>query len=152
MQVKAVIQTVHNATVSVDNNIVGSIDDGMLIYYGVAKDDDEKDVIPFFEKILKMRIFKDENNRMNLNLKSYGGSILLISQFTLETNIYAGNRPSLDSAAPGSKAKIFYEKAIDYLISQGYKVSTGEFGAHMMVSYVNDGPETFVLESRDLFK
>ena len=67
---KAVIQTVHNATVSVDNNIVGSIDDGMLIYYGVAKDDDEKDVIPFFEKILKMRIFKDENNRMNLNLKS----------------------------------------------------------------------------------
>ena len=112
---KAVIQTVHDARVTVDNNIVGQIKDGMLIYFGVAKNDEERDVIPFFDKILKMRIFKDENQRMNLNLKSVNGSILLVSQFTLETNIYAGNRPSLDSAAPGEKAKIFYEKAIKYL-------------------------------------
>ena len=89
---------------------------------------------------------------MNLNLKSTNGSILLVSQFTLETNIYAGNRPSLDSAAPGEKAKLFYEKAILYLRDLGYLVSTGEFGAHMLVSYVNDGPETFVLDSRELFK
>ena len=149
---KAVIQTVIDAKGTIDDKIVGSIKDGMLIYYGVNKNDEEKDIIPFFDKILKMRIFKDENQRMNLNLKSVNGSILLVSQFTLETNIYAGNRPSLDSAAPGEKAKIFYEKAISYLSSLGYSVSTGEFGAHMMVSYVNDGPETFVVDSRDLFK
>ena len=149
---KAVIQTVHDARVTVDNNVVGQIKDGMLIYFGVAKNDEERDVIPFFDKILKMRIFKDENQRMNLNLKSVNGSILLVSQFTLETNIYAGNRPSLDSAAPGEKAKLFYEKAIKSLKDLGYEVSTGVFGAHMMVSYVNDGPETFVLDSRDLFK
>ena len=149
---KAVIQTVHNAKVTVSDKVVGAIEDGMLIYYGVSKNDEEKDIIPFFDKILKMRIFKDENGKMNLNLKSTNGSILLVSQFTLETNIYAGNRPSLDSAAPGEKAKLFYEKAILYLRDLGYLVSTGEFGAHMLVSYVNDGPETFVLDSRELFK
>ncbi len=152
MPVKAVIQTVLDAKVTVEGRVTGEIKDGMLIYFGVAKDDIIGDVAPFCDKIAKLRVFKDEKMRMNVNLKDHGGDILLVSQFTLETDIYGGNRPSMDAAAPGEKAMEFYIKAKEHFEALGFHVETGEFGAHMLVSYVNDGPETFVLESRDLFR
>lgn len=149
---KAVIQTVLDARVTVDGEVTGAIRDGMLIYFGVARDDSIEDVAPFCDKIAKLRIFKDDKMRMNVNLKNHGGEILLVSQFTLETDIYSGNRPSMDAAAPGYKAEEFYIRAQEHFRALGFHVETGKFGAHMLVSYVNDGPETFVLESRDLFR
>ncbi|MCR5731753.1 MAG: D-tyrosyl-tRNA(Tyr) deacylase [Sphaerochaetaceae bacterium] len=144
---KAVIQTVKNASVSVNGMVTGSIDEGMLCYFGVEKHDTEDMLIPFLEKLLKLRIFKDENGKTNLDLASSGGKLLFISQFTLASNIYRGNRPSFDSAMTPDRAKEFYENAIIFLRSRELIVETGVFGAHMQVSYVNDGPETFVLES-----
>lgn len=144
---KAVIQTVRNASVTVGGRITGQIDEGLLVYFGVEKNDTDDMLIPFLDKLLKMRIFKDEEGKTNLNLASSGGKMLLISQFTLTANVYRGNRPSFDSAMTPERAKEFYEKAIIYLRSRELVVETGLFGEHMLVSYVNDGPETFVLES-----
>ncbi len=144
---KAVIQTVRNASVTVDGSVTGQIDEGMLVYFGVEKSDTEKMLIPFLDKLLKLRIFKDENGKTNLDIASSGGKLLFISQFTLAANIYRGNRPSFDSAMSPDRAKEFYERAIIYLRSRELIVETGVFGAHMLVSYVNEGPETFVLES-----
>lgn len=149
---KAVIQTVRNASVMVDDKITGAIDEGMLCYFGVEKNDTEDMLIPFLEKLLKLRIFKDENGKTNLDLASSGGKLLFISQFTLASNVYRGNRPSFDSAMSPEKAKNFYDKAVIYLRSRELVVETGIFGAHMLVSYVNDGPETFVLESDKFLK
>ena len=143
---KAVIQTVRNASVMVDDKITGAIDEGMLCYFGVEKNDTEDMLIPFLEKLLKLRIFKDENGKTNLDLASSGGKLLFISQFTLASNVYRGNRPSFDSAMSPEKAKNFYDKAVIYLRSRELVVETGVFGAHMLVSYVNEGPDTFVLE------
>lgn len=149
---KAVIQTVRNASVMVDDKITGAIDEGMLCYFGVEKNDTEDMLIPFLEKLLKLRIFKDENGKTNLDLASSGGKLLFISQFTLASNVYRGNRPSFDSAMSPEKAKNFYDKAVIYLRSRELVVETGIFGAHMLVSYVNEGPETFVLESDKFLK
>ncbi|MBR1938648.1 MAG: D-tyrosyl-tRNA(Tyr) deacylase [Spirochaetales bacterium] len=149
---KAVIQTVRNASVMVDDKITGAIDEGMLCYFGVEKNDTEDMLIPFLEKLLKLRIFKDENGKTNLDLASSGGKLLFISQFTLASNVYRGNRPSFDSAMSPEKAKNFYDKAVIYLRSRELVVETGVFGAHMLVSYVNEGPETFVLESDKFLK
>ena len=149
---KAVIQTVRNASVMVDDKITGAIDEGMLCYFGVEKNDTEDMLIPFLEKLLKLRIFKDENGKTNLDLASSGGKLLFISQFTLASNVYRGNRPSFDSAMSPEKAKNFYDKAVIYLRSRELIVETGIFGAHMLVSYVNEGPETFVLESDKFLK
>jgi len=144
---KAVIQTVRNASVTVDGRITGQIDEGMLVYFGVERDDTDEILIPFLDKLLKMRIFKDENGKTNLDLASSGGKLLIISQFTLAANVYRGNRPSFDSAMSPDRARELYEKAVIYLRSRELVVETGVFGAHMLVSYVNEGPETFVLES-----
>ena len=149
---KAVIQTVRNASVMVDDKITGAIDEGMLCYFGVEKNDTEDMLIPFLEKLLKLRIFKDENGKTNLDLASSGGKLLFISQFTLASNVYRGNRPSFDSAMSPEEAKNFYDKAVIYLRSRELVVETGIFGAHMLVSYVNEGPETFVLESDKFLK
>ncbi len=147
---KAVIQTVLDASVKVDGEVVGAIDRGMLVYFGVEKDDDAHILKPFFEKLLKLRIFKDGEGRMNLSLSQAGGSMLLVSQFTLASDIYKGNRPGFETAAAPQAAQELYLKAVDLLRSMGIAVETGRFGAHMHVCYCNDGPETFILDSNRL--
>ena len=131
---KAVIQTVLDASVKVDGEVVGAIDRGMLVYFGVEKDDDAHILKPFFEKLLKLRIFKDGEGR----------------QFTLASDIYKGNRPGFETAAAPQAAQELYLKAVDLLRSMGIAVETGRFGAHMHVCYCNDGPETFILDSNRL--
>lgn len=146
----AVIQTVEEASVSVEGRTVGSIDRGMLVYFGVEKDDDESLLGSFIGKMMKLRIFKDENEKMNLTLAQSGGQILFISQFTLAGDIYKGNRPGFETAAGAQKARELYLKAAGMLEGMGYQVATGCFGAHMKVRYCNDGPETFILDSKRL--
>ena len=143
----AVIQSVEEASVTVDGLVSGAIDKGMLVYFGVQKDDEEKDLDKFLEKLVKLRIFKDENEKMNLSVDKIGGKILFVSQFTLASDIYKGNRPGFETASSPDKAKELYEKAVEKLEKLGYSVQCGVFGAHMKVRYVNDGPETFILES-----
>lgn len=146
----AVIQSVENASVSVDGSPVSSIEKGMLVYFGVEKGDDESLLDKFLEKMMKLRIFKDENGKMNLSLSQAGGDVMMISQFTLAGDIYKGNRPGFDNAAAPADARRIYEKAVSMLRDKGYTVATGMFGEHMKVVYCNDGPETFILDSARL--
>ncbi len=144
---KAVIQRVLNASCTVDGSVTGAIDSGLLVYFGVDKGDDDSILPRFLDKILKLRIFEDENGKMNLSLSDTGGGMLFISQFTLSADVYRGNRPSFDSAEKPETAKMMYIKASDYLRSKGVNVQLGKFGAHMEISYINDGPVTFFLDS-----
>lgn len=144
----AVIQSVLDASVSVDGVSVGAIDRGMLVYFGLEKDDSEDMLEAFLDKMLRLRIFKDENGKMNLSLSQSGGSMLFVSQFTLACNLYSGNRPGFDSAMPSAQAEEIYNRAVLILRERGYHVECGRFGAHMLVRYTNDGPETFMLDSR----
>ncbi len=146
----AVIQNVENASVSVAGTLVSSIEKGMLVYFGVEKGDDESMLDRFLSKMMRLRIFKDENGKMNLSLSQAGGEVMIISQFTLAGDIYRGNRPGFDNAAHPDDARAIYEKAVGMLGDMGYKVATGMFGEHMKVVYCNDGPETFILDSRRL--
>ena len=144
---KAVIQRVLNASCTVDGSVTGAIDSGLLVYFGVDKGDDDTILPRFLDKILKLRIFEDENGKMNLSLSDTGGGMLFISQFTLSADVYRGNRPSFDSAEKPETAEMMYIKASDYLKSKGVNVQLGKFGAHMEISYINDGPVTFFLDS-----
>ena len=149
---KAVIQRVLNASCTVDGSVTGAIDSGLLVYFGVDKGDDDTILPRFLDKILKLRIFEDENGKMNLSLSDTGGGMLFISQFTLSADVYRGNRPSFDSAEKPETAEMMYIKASDYLKSKGVNVQLGKFGAHMEISYINDGPVTFVLDSEKFFR
>lgn len=144
---KAVIQRVKNATCTVEGHVTGAIDSGLLIYFGVDKDDQEWMLTPFLEKLVKLRIFLDENDKMNLSVLDKTKSILFISQFTLSADVYKGNRPSFDSAKEPTVANEMYKKGIEILKGFGLNVQIGEFGAHMDIEYLNDGPITFVLDS-----
>ena len=145
---KAVIQRVSHAEVKVERQSVGRIDTGLLVLLGVAKGDTEGDGRLLAEKIRTLRIFPDEVGRMNRSLSDMNGSVLLVSQFTLLGNTKNGRRPSFDEAAPPDEAKRLYELVAEELRKQGTTVQTGVFAAHMQVELVNDGPVTFVLESR----
>lgn len=147
---KAVIQRVKNARCFVDNNITGQIDSGLLVYFGVDKGDEEWMLAPFLEKLVKLRIFLDENDKMNLSLLDGSRAILFISQFTLAADVYKGNRPSFDSAETPDKANVLYLKGIDTLKGFGLDVQCGVFGAHMEIEYLNDGPITFLLDSKQI--
>ena len=144
---RAVIQRVYDASVTVDGTVVGSIGHGLLVYLGVGKGDSEEELKWLCEKIPKIRCFRDENGKMNLDLKQVGGSILLVSQFTLLANLRKGNRPSYDEAAEPAVAEALYQKAFALLEAQGISVAGGTFGAHMHVTYTNDGPVTFTLDA-----
>ena len=144
---KAVIQRVLNATCTVDGKVTGSIGQGLLVYFGVDRGDSEAMLPRFLDKIAKLRCFHDEKGKMNLSVSDAGGSVLFISQFTLSADVYHGNRPSFDSAEEPGKAKAMYEAAVSYLREKGLRTETGVFGAHMEISYINDGPVTFVLDS-----
>ena len=146
---KAVLQRVTHASVEVDEEIVGRIQCGLLVLLGAAKGDDESDVRYLVDKIRRLRIFADEQGKMNRSLTEVGGGVLLISQFTLLGRTTNGRRPSFDGAAPPDLAKRLYEQVADDLRACGMQVETGVFAAHMQVALVNDGPVTFVVDSRE---
>ena len=146
---KAVIQRVTSASVQVDGKTVGQIESGLLVLLGVAKGDGESDGRFLVEKIRALRIFSDEQGKMNRSLADIGGSVLLVSQFTLLGRTANGRRPNFDEAAPPDEAKRLYEQVVADLRDQGTHVGTGVFAAHMQVELLNDGPVTFVLNSRE---
>jgi D-tyrosyl-tRNA(Tyr) deacylase len=145
--VRVVVQRVKHSSVAVDANIVGKINEGLLILLGIKNGDTEKDVTWLANKVVSLRIFEDENGKMNKELKEINGSILLISQFTLYGDCVKGKRPSFIEAAKPEIAIPLYEKFIDTLKNQGINVETGIFGADMKVDLLNDGPVTLVIDS-----
>jgi len=146
---KAVIQRVTRASVQVEGKTVGQIESGFLVLLGMAKGDGETDRRYLVEKIRTLRIFSDEQGKMNRSLVDIGGSVLLVSQFTLLGRTANGRRPSFDEAAPPEEAKRLYEQVVADLRDHGTHVETGIFAAHMQVELLNDGPVTFVLDSRE---
>jgi len=148
---RAVIQRVKTASITVENQIVGSIESGLLIYLGVCDSDDYATCSKMADKIAKLRIFCDENDKMNLSISDVNGSFLVVSQFTLYANLHRGNRPSYDGAGKPEHAKMLYEYFINQLKQKGFNVANGIFGAHMHVCYENDGPVTILMDSETLF-
>ncbi len=146
---KAVLQRVTGASVEVDGKVVSRIQDGLVVLLGVAKGDDESDSKYLVDKIRSLRIFADEQGKMNRSLADVGGAVLLVSQFTLLGRTSSGRRPSFDEAAPSDHAKRLYEQVAADLRACGTSVETGVFAAHMSVALVNDGPVTFVVNSRE---
>lgn len=145
---RAVIQRVTRATVTVDGQIVGSIQRGFLVLLGVAADDTQQDVIWTAGKIAGLRVFEDADGRMNLALADVGGSVLVVSQFTLYGDCRKGRRPSFVEAARPEMADALYRSVVAELRGQGLTVATGTFQAHMDVELLNDGPVTLLLDSR----
>lgn len=142
---KAVIQRVKKGSVSVEGNCVGAIDKGIVALIALEPHDNESNMRKLVEKILKYRIFSDENDHMNLSLKDIQGSLLLISQFTLAANTNSGLRPSFDTAMKPSEAQELFSKLVSYTKQLWPQVQCGEFGADMQVELINDGPVTFIL-------
>ena len=145
---KAVLQRVTRASVHVEGKTVGQIESGLLVLLGVAKGDGESDGRYLVEKIHTLRIFSDEQGKMNRSLADIGGSVLMVSQFTLLGRTANGRRPSFDDVASPVEAKRLYEQVVTVLRENGTHVETGVFAAHMQVELLNDGPVTFVLDSR----
>ena len=143
---KIVLQRVSSASVKVDNEIVGSIDHGMLLLIGFSSSDAEESILPTLEKIVKLRIFSDEEGKMNKSVLDINGSALLVSQFTLYADTKKGNRPSFIEAARPEQAIPLYEFFIAEMKKRISKVETGIFGADMKVELVNDGPVTIVFD------
>jgi len=148
---RAVIQRVLQAQVKVDNQSVGQIGNGLLVYLSIAKTNTLQDAQFMAEKLVSLRIFADENDKMNRSIIDVGGAILLVSNFTLHGDCRKGRRPSFDAAAEPAMAKELYEKVAGLITGQGVKVEKGLFGGYMHVSSVNDGPVTFLLDSSRLF-
>lgn len=146
---RAVVQRVTNADVKIDGRVNGKIDDGLLVLLGVGNGDTEEDMKYIVDKIIKLRIFSDENDKMNLSLEDVGGSMLVISQFTLYGDCSHGRRPYFGNAMEPVSANEMYEKFVAYIREQGIHTETGEFGADMKVSLTNDGPVTIILESKN---
>ena len=146
---RAVVQRVTNADVKIDGRVNGKIDDGLLVLLGVGNGDTEEDMKYIADKIIKLRIFSDENDKMNLRLEDVGGSMLDISQFTLYGDCSHGRRPYFGNAMEPVSANEMYEKFVAYIREQGIHTETGEFGADMKVSLTNDGPVTIILESKN---
>lgn len=148
---RAVVQRVSSSKVTVENNVIGKINKGLLVLLGVTHEDSSKDVDYMIDKILNLRIFEDENEKMNLSLKDVCGELLVVSQFTLYGDCRKGKRPSFSNAARPDLATKLYEEFIQKAKEQDVVVGTGQFGAHMMVDLTNDGPVTMLLESNKSF-
>ena len=148
---RAVIQRVSRAAVTVDGAIVGRIDRGLLAFVGVADGDTAADIDYTASKIRDLRVFSDEHGRMNRSVVDVGGQVLVVSQFTLLADVRRGRRPGFDGAAPPDVAKAQYDDLVGRLRGAGLTVETGVFQAQMQVDLVNDGPVTILLDSRRLF-
>jgi len=142
------IQRVGSARVDIDGSVAGAIDQGLLLFLGVEKEDTQEHADRLLKKVLAYRIFADAEDKMNLSLSDIGGGLLVVSQFTLAADTNRGLRPSFSSAKPPAEAEALYDYFVTQARSLHSKVETGEFAADMKVSLVNDGPVTFLLESR----
>lgn len=140
------IQRVKQASVTVNEEITGEIQQGILLLLGIQKNDTEETAKKLIDKILAYRIFSDENNKMNCSVQQIDGGILVVSQFTLAADTKKGLRPSFSSAAPPAQAEALYDYFVTQIRSKHPQVATGIFGADMQVSLINDGPVTFILE------
>ncbi len=145
---RIVIQRVSEAKVEVDGQTVGSINRGSLVLFGVHKNDTPEQTLWLSNKLVNLRIFADEQDKMNLSLLDIKGEVLIVSQFTLYGNCAEGRRPAFTDSAPPDMAKALYEKFITEVRQNHLKVDTGIFGARMKVSLVNDGPVTFILDAK----
>lgn len=148
---RAIVQRVKNARVDIDGKTVGQIETGMLVYLGVGKDDNQTDAAIVAEKIANLRIFPDENDKMNLGIKDVSGKILIVSNFTLFGDCRKGRRPGFDLAAEPELANTLYEKAAELIAKEGIDVQKGVFAAEMQVFAQNDGPINFLIDSKKLF-
>ena len=146
---RAVIQRVKESSVSVQNEIVGKIASGLMVLLGVAETDRAEDADYLAAKIVNLRIFEDENHKMNRSLLDIGGEMLVVSQFTLLADCRKGRRPSFVHAAGPNKANKLYERFVEQVRQKGVNVATGRFRAMMDVSLINDGPVTLIVESRE---
>ena len=144
---RAVVQRVSRAEVRVAGEPVGSIGHGLCVFLGIGKDDTRANVEHLAEKIKNLRIFEDENGKMNLSLEDLSEEILIVSQFTLYGDCRKGNRPSFSNAAAPDQAEKLYEYFVERLRGSGFTVATGQFKARMDVTLVNDGPVTFIVEN-----
>jgi D-tyrosyl-tRNA(Tyr) deacylase len=143
----ALIQRVNSASVQIDTKTIGAIENGLLVFLGIEKIDERADADALLTKVLSYRVFSDTEGKMNLSVSDVKGGILIISQFTLAADTNRGLRPSFSSAKPPSEAKELYNYFMHQAHAQYDEVSSGEFGADMQVSLVNDGPVTFLLKS-----
>ena len=147
---RAILTRVSSASVTIDGAVVGQIGKGFLILLGVGPEDTEKECRALAEKCLALRIFEDENGKMNLGLESVGGQVLLVSQFTLYGNCRKGRRPSFVGAAGPELGERMYERFLEICTELGYEPQHGRFGADMKVASVNDGPVTLILDTNEL--
>lgn len=146
---KAVVQRVSHASVSVDEQIIGKIGKGFMVLLGVDREDTDEDLDYVVKKVTGLRVFEDDQDKMNLSLSDVGGSLLIISQFTLMASTKKGNRPSFIQAGPPEMSEALYEKFIEKCQNLGFHVEHGQFGAHMEVSLNNSGPVTIIIDSHD---
>ena len=148
---RCVLQRVSRASVAVDGEITGKIGKGLLVLLGVCDDDTDEDLNYMADKVSGLRIFEDENEKMNLSVSDIGGEILVVSQFTLFGDCRKGKRPSFTAAGRPDYANEMYEKFMEILEDKGFNVQHGIFGADMKVDLLNDGPVTMLLDSKKLF-
>ncbi|MBA7659791.1 D-aminoacyl-tRNA deacylase [subsurface metagenome] len=148
---KALLQRVSRASVSVANEVVGRIGGGLVVFVGVADGDTERDAQYLTQKIVSLRIFSDEEGRFNLSALDIKGELLVVSQFTLLADTRKGRRPSFVEAAPPAQAEKLFEQFVEQVVASGLKVETGRFQQYMQVEIHNDGPVTILLDSRDKF-
>lgn len=147
---RLLIQRVSHASVEIEGTVKGTIEKGFLVLVGVTHEDTEEDLEYLAQKLLKIRLFDDENGVMNLDLQQVGGELLIVSQFTLLASTRKGNRPSYIAAAPEAVSRPMYERFVQRMESlTGRMVQTGEFGADMQISLVNDGPVTIWIDSKN---
>lgn len=146
---RVVLQRVSHASVTVEEKVIGKIERGFLLLVGVTHDDAMEDMEYLVRKIVQMRIFEDEEGKLNRSIQDIGGEILLVSQFTLYADTKKGNRPSFSKAAPGDVALEMFEQFNGLLRDTGIPVETGQFGADMKVDLLNDGPVTILLDSKN---
>ena len=147
---RAVLTRVKSASVTVDGSVIGQIGQGFLILLGVTHEDTEAQAVKLADKLMGLRIFEDENGKMNRSLEDVGGQVLVVSQFTLYGNCKKGRRPAFLAAARPEIAIPLYEKFIALCRDKGFSVETGEFGAEMLVESVNDGPVTLIVDTDQL--
>lgn len=148
---KALLQRVSKASVSIDNEVVGRIGHGLVVFLGISSQDMDRDAHYLAEKTVNLRIFPDSEGRFNLSILDTLGELLVVSQFTLLADTKKGRRPSFIDAAPPAEAEILYEQFLSLLRSSGLKVEGGRFQQYMLVEIHNDGPVTILLDSRDKY-